>query len=150
MIGDVRRLIYGLRPATLDQLGLAASLRGLAVQESSPGISVTIDAARSLPPLPAAVEVAAYWIAQEALTNVRRHAHAQTCTVRVAVEPTMLRLEIADDGGGLSRESSGIGLHTMKERATEIGGTCEIGSRAGGGTLVTAFLPRLAPDAVAP
>ena len=108
MIGDVRRLIYGLRPATLDQLGLAASLRGLASQESSPGTSVTIDAPSSLPQLPAAVEVAAYWITQEALTNVKRHAHAQTCSLRVAVEPT-LRLEIADDGGGLhaGRTASG-------------------------------------------
>ncbi len=150
MIGDVRRLIYGLRPATLDQLGLAASLRGLASQESSPGTSVTIDAPSSLPPLPAAVEVAAYWIAQEALTNVKRHAHAQTCNVRVAVEPTMLRLEIADDGEGLTRDSSGIGLHTMKERAAEIGGTCEIGSRVGGGTLVAASLPRLEANEVAP
>ena len=150
MIGDVRRLIYGLRPATLDQLGLAASLRGLAAQESSPGTSVTIDAPSSLPPLPAAVEVAAYWIAQEALTNVKRHAHAQTCNLRVALEPTVLRLEIADDGSGLSRGSTGIGLHTMKERAAEIGGTCEIGSRTGGGTLVTASLPRLTPAGVAP
>jgi signal transduction histidine kinase len=149
MIGDVRRLIYGLRPATLDQLGLAASLRGLAVQESSPGTSVTIDAPSSLPSLPAAVEVAAYWIAQEALTNVKRHAHAQTCSVRVAVEPTVLRLEIADDGDGLSSGSAGIGLYTMKERASEIGGTCEIGSRAGGGTLVTAALPRLTAAGVA-
>ena len=103
MIGDVRQLIYGLRPPTLDQLGLAASLRGLASQESSPGTSVTIDAPSSLPQLPAAVEVAAYWIAQEALTNVKRHAHAHTCSVRVAVEPTVLRLEIADDGGGSLR-----------------------------------------------
>jgi len=149
MIGDVRRLIYGLRPATLDQLGLAASLRGLASQESSPGTSVTIDAPSSLPQLPAAVEVAAYWIAQEALTNVRRHAHARTCSVRVAVEPTVLRLEIADDGGGLTAASTGIGLHTMKERAAEIGGTCEIGSRAGGGTLVTASLPRHEVEATA-
>jgi signal transduction histidine kinase len=144
MIGDVRRLIYGLRPPTLDQLGLAASLRGLATRESSPETDVTIDAPSSMPPLPAAVEVAAYWIAQEALTNVKRHAHARTCNVRVAVEPTVLRLEIADDGGGLSSGPTGIGLHTMKERAAEIGGTCEIGSRAGGGTLVTASLPRLA------
>jgi signal transduction histidine kinase len=150
MIGDVRRLIYGLRPATLDELGLAASLRGLASQESSPGTSVTIDAPSSLPPLPAAVEVAAFWIAQEALTNVKRHAYARTCSIRVAVEPTVLRLEIADDGGGLSRGSTGIGLHTMKERAAEIGGTCEIGSRARGGTLVAASLPRLAADDVAP
>ena len=150
MIGDVRRLIYGLRPAALDQLGLAASLRGLAAQESSPGTTVTIDAPGSLPPLPAAVEVAVYWIAQEALTNVKRHAHARTCSVRVALEPTVLRLEIADDGGGLARRSTGIGLHTMKERAAEIGGTCEIGSRTGGGTLVTAALPRLTADGVAP
>jgi signal transduction histidine kinase len=149
MIGDVRRLIYGLRPATLDQLGLAASLRGLASQESSPGTSVTIDAPSSLPQLPAAVEVAAYWIAQEALTNVRRHAHARTCSVRVAVEPTVLRLEVADDGGGLTSGSTGIGLHTMKERAAEIGGTCEIGSRAGGGTLVAASLPRHEIEATA-
>ena len=144
MIGDVRRLIYGLRPPALDQLGLAASLRGLASQESSRGTSVTVDAPDSLPPLPAAVEVAAYWIAQEALTNVKRHARARTCDVRVAVEPTALRLEIADDGGGLASGSTGIGLHTMKERAAEVGGTCEIGSRTGGGTLVTASLPRIA------
>jgi signal transduction histidine kinase len=149
MIGDVRRLIYGLRPATLDQLGLAASLRGLASQESSPGTSVTIDAPSSLPQLPAAVEVAAYWIAQEALTNVRRHAHAHTCSVRVAVEPTVLRLEVADDGGGFTSGSTGIGLQTMKERAAEIGGTCEIGARAGGGTLVTASLPRHEVEATA-
>jgi signal transduction histidine kinase len=96
-----------------------------------------------MPALPAAVEVAAYWIAQEALTNVKRHAHAQDCSVRVAVEPTTLRLEIADNGGGLSAGSSGIGLHTMRERAAEVGGTCEISERTGGGTLVVATLPRL-------
>ena len=141
LIGDVRRLIYGLRPPALDQLGLGSSLRGLAAKESSPETSVTVDAPSSMPPLPAAVEVAAYWIAQEALTNVRRHARARNCDVRVTVEPTVLRLEIADDGGGLSRGSAGIGLHTMKERAAETGGTCEIVSRTGGGTLVTASLP---------
>ena len=95
MIGDVRRLIYGLRPPALDQLGLPASLRGLAAQESSPQTSVTIEAPSALPALPAAVEVAAFSIAQEALTNVKRHAHAQTCNVRVAVESAVLRLEIA-------------------------------------------------------
>ena len=93
--------------------------------------------------------MAAFWIAQEALTNVKRHAHARTCNVRVAVEQTALRLEIADDGGGLSQGSTGIGLHTMRERAAEIGGTCEIGSRTGGGTLVAASLPRHAMDETA-
>ena len=148
MIGDVRRLIYGLRPPSLDQLGLAASLRGLAAQESTAETLVTVDAPSSIPALPAAVEVAAYWIAQEALTNVKRHARARTCNVRMTIEPTALRLEIADDGRGLTSGSSGIGLLSMKERATEIGGTCEIDSGAGGGTLVTASLPRLEPGAL--
>jgi len=146
MIADVRRLIYGLRPAALDQLGLAASLRGLAATESSPVTAVTVDAPSSLPPLPAAVEVAAYWIAQEALTNVKRHARARTCNVALAVEPSALRLDVADDGSGISRTSAGLGFHTMRERAAEVGGTCEIRSRSGGGTLVTALLPRLASE----
>ena len=144
MIGDVRRLIYGLRPPALDQLGLAASLRGLAAQETSSDTSVTIDAPSSIPVLPAALEVATYWIAREALTNVKRHARASRCHLRVEVEPTLLRLEIADDGRGFAGAPSGLGLHSMRERAAEIGGTCEIGSRVGGGTLVTASLPRLA------
>jgi signal transduction histidine kinase len=148
MIGDVRRLIYGLRPPALDQLGLAGALRGLATREVMPATQVRIDAPESLPILPAAVEVAAYWIAQEALTNVKRHARARACDVRVAVEPELLRLEIEDDGGGLATGPTGIGLLTMKERAAELGGSCEIASEARGGTRVTALLPRLPRDGV--
>ena len=97
------------------------------------GTSVTIDAPNSIPTLPAAVEVAAYWIAQEALTNVKRHARARNCSVRIAVEPSTLRLEVADNGDGLTVGSGGIGLHTMQERAAEVSGTCEISDRTGGG-----------------
>ena len=146
MIGDVRRLIYGLRPPALDQLGLAASIRGLAAQESWPQTVVTVSAPPSLQPLPAAVEVAAYWIVQEALTNAKRHARARTCAVRLIVRPGALLLEIADDGRGLGTGSEGIGLQTMKERAAEIGGTCEITSRPGGGTTVSATLPVLGSE----
>jgi signal transduction histidine kinase len=142
MIGDVRRLIYGLRPPTLDQLGLAASIRALAAQESSSATTVEVEAPATIPPLPAAVEVATYWIAQEALTNVRRHGQAQICNVRLAVEPTILRLVVEDNGRGLSNRSTGIGLHSMRERAAEVGGTCTIATRASGGTLVEARLPR--------
>jgi len=110
---------------------------------------VTVDAPASITALPAAVEVAAYWIAQEALTNVKRHAGARTCHLRVLVEPAALRLEIADDGRGLASAPTGIGLHTMRERAAEIGGTCEIIARPGGGTLVTASLPRLVAEPAA-
>ena len=148
MIGDVRQLIYGLRPPALDQLGLAGSLRGLATREMMPATHVRIDAPESLPLLPAAVEVAAYWIAQEALTNVKRHARARACDVRLVVEPELLRLEIEDDGAGLATGSIGIGLQTMKERAAELGGSCEIAPGARGGTRVTALLPRLPSEGV--
>ena len=116
MIADVRRLIYGLRPPALDQLGLAASLRGLAAQETSADMSVTVDAPNSVPALPAAVEVAAYWIAQEALTNVKRHARARTCNVRLSqktvrnyVSAIFAKLQVADRAeAGLVARAAGL------------------------------------------
>jgi signal transduction histidine kinase len=143
LIGDVRTLIYGLRPPALDELGLAASIRALAARDSTRQFEVTVEAPVSLPELPAAVEVAAYWIVQEALTNVRKHARAQTCTILLAVEPTVVRARIEDDGVGLLHAASGLGLSTMRERAAELGGICEIGPGRAGGTLVFATLPRL-------
>jgi signal transduction histidine kinase len=141
MIGDVRRLIYGLRPPALDELGLVASLRGLA----SRGTRVDLEAPDPLPPLGAAVEVAAYRIVQEALTNVARHARARKCAVRLSLEPRALLLEVADDGRGFSGHRIGLGLQAMRERAAELGGACEITSRPGRGTTVAARLPRQAP-----
>ena len=141
MIGDVRRLIYGLRPPALDELGLIGSLRGLASREASPTTTVTVTAPDALPPLPAAVEVAAYRIVQEALTNVARHARARSCTVRIAFERDVLLLEVADDGQGMEQPRTGVGLQTMQERATELGGSCQITSTPGAGTVVAAHLP---------
>jgi signal transduction histidine kinase len=141
MVGDIRRLIYGLRPPALDQLGLLASLRSLATHQVPPGCDLRVDTPGALPALPAAVEVAAYWIAQEALTNVTRHARARRCHLRIAIDTTVLRIEIEDDGTGLATRTAGVGLHTMRERAAEVGGTCEIGSGSMRGTLVAASLP---------
>jgi signal transduction histidine kinase len=97
------------------------------------------------PPLPAAVEVAAYRIVQEALTNVVRHAHASECVVRLALDETVetLRLEIRDDGRGLpSERGRGVGVASMRERAAELGGECVVESfSAVGGTRVRASLP---------
>ncbi len=101
-----------------------------------------MDAAQHLPSLPAAVEVAAYRIVEEALTNVVRHARANTCLVRLAVEGHVLCLEISDDGVGLPAEHiAGVGLLSMRERAAELGGTCTIEPVATGGTRVLARLP---------
>jgi two-component system NarL family sensor kinase len=142
MIGDVRRLIYGLRPPALDELGLMASLQGLASREASRETRVQIESPDTLPPLGAAVEVATYRIVQEALTNVARHARARTCTVRLSLEPAGLALEIRDDGRGFSERGIGVGLQAMRERAVELGGSCEITSIPGSGTTVSVSLPR--------
>jgi signal transduction histidine kinase len=100
-----------------------------------------MDAPERLPPLPAAVEVAAYHIALEALTNVARHANAQTCRIRLSLA-NGLCLEITDDGGGLPEDfRAGVGLTAMRERAVELGGECRIESGPAHGTQVWAWLP---------
>ena len=147
MIVEIRRLIYGLRPPALDELGLLDSLRGLAARQSSPATAVTVHSPEAVPPLPAAVEVAVYRIVQEALTNVARHANARSCSVRLSVQPEALLIEIADDGQGLGDQRTGVGLHAMQERAAELGGSCEITS-GGAGTRVAARLPRYEREAV--
>jgi signal transduction histidine kinase len=89
-----------------------------------------------------AVEVAAYRIAQEALTNVLRHANGQHCTLRMQMEDSALCLEIADDGQGLPAQyRAGVGLRAMAERAEELGGRCSITQGPTGGTVVRARLP---------
>ncbi len=90
------------------------------------------------------MEVAAYRIAQEALTNVARHAGARHCTVRLALdEPAgALHLEIGDDGRGIApARGRGVGLASMRERAEELGGACVVEPTPGGGTRVRASLP---------
>jgi signal transduction histidine kinase len=95
-----------------------------------------------LPALPAAVEVAAYRIVQEALTNVVRHAQASACTVRLAVDAGALLVDVDDDGRGLPADPvAGVGLSSMRERAAEMGGACLVDDAPGGGTRVRARLP---------
>lgn len=141
-VADIRRLVYELRPPALDELGLAGAMRALAAQRTSAnGLHVIIDAPEPLPPLPAAVEVAAYRIVQEALTNVVRHARAHTCRIRLALADD-LRLEIKDDGIGLPiHYLTGVGLRSMRERAAELGGTCAVETAGEGGARVLACLP---------
>jgi signal transduction histidine kinase len=142
-IADIRRLVYDLRPPALDDLGLISALRQLADRYGAEDehLRVSLEAPEDLPPLPAAVEVAAYRISQEALTNVVRHARAKTCIVRLAVADGV-RLEINDDGVGIpERHTAGVGLFSMRERAAELGGTCVIERVPEGGTRVLVRLP---------
>jgi signal transduction histidine kinase len=142
-IADIRRLVYELRPPTLDELGLVSALREQMTRYRQPGLSITLNAPEDVPPLPAAVEVALYRIAQEALTNVVRHAHAQHCVLTLEVDNDAC-LEVRDDGQGLPADyRAGVGLTSMRERATELEGTCAIAPVNAGGTCVFIRLPLL-------
>lgn len=147
--GEARRIAHGLRPPVLAELGLVEALRdcadGIAPAHGS-RLQVDLDAPAQLPALPAAVEVAAYRIAQEALANVVRHAGARRCRVRLEVNGH-LELEVADDGHGLAAvrsDGDGVGLASMRERAAELGGICAVESTSRG-TIVRARLPVVEP-----
>jgi signal transduction histidine kinase len=138
---DIRRVINALRPASLDVLGVVGALREQAANFQASELQITIEAPATLPPLPAAVEVACFRIAQEALTNVVRHAQAHTCLITLRIEAGLL-LEITDDGCGIPIEHrAGVGLASMRERAAEVGGTCVFQSAPGKGTRISACLP---------
>ncbi|WP_243061245.1 sensor histidine kinase [Nocardioides sp. SR21] len=140
-LADVRRLVHGLRPPALDDLGLLAALDQQAERMSSSDLSVTV-AAEDVPALPAAVEVAAYRIASEALTNTARHAAASTAAVRLEGRSHALLVEISDDGSGIAPDVvAGVGLRSIRERAEELGGRTEISCPPAGGTRVRAWLP---------
>ncbi len=154
-ISDIRRLVYDLRPPALDELGLVSAIREQATRYDFPGgadggernadgLAVSVEAPRRLPPLPAAVEVACYRIAQEAVTNVTRHARASVCGIRLSIDEAEneFELEVLDDGVGLPVERRvGVGLASMRERAAEFGGSCVVEPGPAGGTRVLARLP---------
>jgi signal transduction histidine kinase len=142
-ISDIRRLVYDLRPPALDDLGLVGAMRKLAERYGSKETSlrVVVEAPEDLTNLPAAIEVAVYRITQEALTNVARHARARTCIVRLSINDEVT-LETVDDGVGIPEgRNAGVGLSSMRERASELGGACLIQSVPDGGTRVIVRLP---------
>lgn len=141
-IADVRRLVDDLRPPALDELGLAGALRQRADQLSwrADGASVTVEvSAEGLPALPAALEVAAYRIATEALTNVVRHSRATNAVLALRCGAE-LEIEVTDDGPPNGAWKPGVGLQAMRERAAELGGRFEAGPSEHGGR-VRATLP---------
>jgi signal transduction histidine kinase len=160
-VSDVRRLVYGLRPPALDDLGLVPAIRqqasshGLLAENLPNGrasglahskneLVFQVEASDDLPSLPAAVEVACYRIAQEAIANAARHSGASSCRLNLSLDEAdgMLQLEVADNGRGIPEDrSAGVGMSSMRERAEELGGTLTVGVLPGGGTRVLARLP---------
>jgi two-component system, NarL family, sensor kinase len=149
---DVRSLVEGLRPPALDNGGLLGALQQHAEVSAVMGTqgppTITFEVAGDLSVLPAAVEVAAYRIGQEAVSNAAKHAGAQRIIVRMTHTNNSLTLEIEDDGVGVAanNNSSGVGRISMTERATELGGWCTSEHSPTGGTRVKAWLPILIED----
>jgi signal transduction histidine kinase len=142
-IDEIRRMVYAMRPPALDELGLVPALRqqavGLRNRDGEP-VAVDVTAPADLADLPAAVEVAAYRIVIEALTNVARHSSSDSAFVRLERADAGLRLEITDRGARNGAWRPGVGLSSMRERAAELGGTLEAGPGPAGGR-VSALLP---------
>jgi two-component system, NarL family, sensor kinase len=139
-LADLRHLVHDLRPPALD-LGLADALR-VQVERLRAGsdLSITVEAAQ-LPELPAAVEVAVFRIAVEAVTNTVRHGRARHCWVRIASAEDDLVLQVTDDGQSDRPWTPGVGLTAMRERTDELGGTLEAGPTSSGGAGVVARFP---------
>jgi len=155
-IVEIRRLVDGLRPPALDQLGLVSALRQRAsdhnrtagIVTGSTPMRWTVQADEDLEPLPAAVEVAAYRIVLESVNNALQHGHASACTVTLGRRAGALEVEVRDDGVGLDGRHGaedpserGVGLESMQERAEELGGSCSVTSTPRHGTRILAILP---------
>ncbi len=145
-IVELRRVVEGLRPPALDELGLAGALAQV-TRRLSFGTAIEVDlSVGELPALPAAMEVAAFRIVTEAVTNAVRHSSASVCHATIVAEGRALRITVADDGDGIAGGEgasggslAGHGLQTMRERAEELGGQLRVTN--GSGLTITASLP---------
>jgi signal transduction histidine kinase len=150
VFAELRSLILQLRPPALELEGLVASLtKHLEVVGRTHGLQVAF-APGPIEPVDPDVEQALFRIAQEAVTNVVRHAEADHVDVRLSRTDDVVVLEVQDDGRGFDPDGRAVsarrlGLVSMRERATELGGSLELESRPGSGTLVRARVPAAAP-----
>jgi PAS domain S-box-containing protein len=142
---EVRRIMRNLRPPLLDDLGFAAAIRDLAGEfQARTGIRVRCRIPRRLEDLPAETELALYRIAQEALTNVEKHARASRVSIELSVGRTRVHLRVRDDGRGFSvpqGERHGLGLTGIRERAALLGGEARIVSGPREGTEISVRVP---------
>jgi len=145
-IATLRAIITDLRPAALDELGLAAAVAALAERSALLGVDVDVDIDRSHAERidDPDCEIAIYRIIQEALSNARKHGDAARAVVSLDVDDHVITVLVRDDGCGFdtTSKSSGFGLMGMRERAELLGGTVSVTSEVGGGTTLTATLPR--------
>ncbi len=149
-ITALRGIIADLRPPALDELGLEPALRTLAERVSVlNGLDLSLDLQLGERRLDAEIETIAYRVAQEALTNVVKHAAATSVQIMLRATPTALELRVRDDGRGVqvtaAEHAAGYGVIGMRERAEIGGGSLRLVERKGGGTSVALTLPLLRP-----
>jgi signal transduction histidine kinase len=135
-LDELRELARGIHPAVLTDRGLEAAVEGLARRSSIP---VTVDAIHER--LPGPVEVAAYYVVSEALTNVAKYAKATSVNVRIARADGRILVDIVDDGIGGADPSRGTGLHGLADRLEALDGILSVASPAGSGTQIHAEIP---------
>ena len=141
-LDEVREVARRLRPGVLEDLGLLSALAALATDYSQrTGVHVSRTFAPGLPDATAEVELVVYRVAQEALTNVARHARASAVDLSLTVQGGDLVLTVADDGAGVRGASEGTGVAGMRERAGMVGGRLAFDRRDGGGTEVRLVVP---------
>ena len=138
--GEIRRLVYDLRPPMLDELGLLGALKNIKLQNGE--VDYQFIAPDPIPALPAALEVAVYRIVSEAMHNVTKHAQATECEVRIEVEGGYLTLSVTDNGKSIPHQHPiGVGLNSMQERVAELGGALTVESCEDRGTCLVAKFP---------
>jgi signal transduction histidine kinase len=137
---DLRTLSYLLHPPLMDERGLPSALRWFAEGFTKrSGIQIHLELPPDLPRLPQEIEMAMFRIVQESLTNTHRHSGSSTATIRLGVDRNQVRLEVRDNGKGLSKSqvggrviALGVGITGMRERVKELNGQMNIESNAGG------------------
>ena len=138
-VAELRALVHGLRPPVLDQRGLAGALRQLTAGHEVPECTTRID---DIAEPHAAVEVAAYAIAAEAFGNALRHGSASRVVLAASETDGEIVVSVSDNGVGMpARPRAGVGMVSMRERASEVGGRLSVEPTPGGGTTVVATLP---------
>jgi signal transduction histidine kinase len=140
VVDDLQEIARGIHPAILSKGGLGPAL-GMLVRRAAVAVELDLDDLRAGRRLPERIEVAAYYIVSEALTNVAKHAHASVVHVQVKADDAFVELSVTDDGIGGADADQGSGLIGLRDRVEALGGRIEIASATGGGTSLLVTIP---------
>jgi signal transduction histidine kinase len=140
VVDDLQEIARGIHPAILSKGGLGPAL-GMLVRRAAVAVELDLDDLRAGRRLPERIEVAAYYIVSEALTNVAKHAHASVVHVQVKADDAFVELSVTDDGIGGADADQGSGLIGLRDRVEALGGRIEIASATGAGTSLLVTIP---------